>query len=86
MNSDTPPGQKPKWYFKISTLVIILLSFPPLALPFIWLNKGFTRKNKIIWTMVTVVLTYLVYVLTVESWRMFNNTYQQMLQEMNKPF
>ena len=86
MNSDKPAEQKPKWYFKISTLVIILLSFPPLALPFIWLNKGMTRKNKIIWTVVTVVLTYLVYVLTEASWRLMNNTYQQMLQEMNKPF
>lgn len=87
MNSDNPPVQKPKWYFRTYTLVIIILSFPltPLALPLIWLNKGYTRKRKITWTIITVISTYLFFVLTKVTYELMIRTYQQLLQQIDKP-
>lgn len=47
-----------KWYFKTSVLVIAFLSVGPLALPLLWFNPRYRPGTKIIWTVLTLVLSY----------------------------
>lgn len=49
---------KTPWYFKTSILIAALLAVGPLAFPLLWLNPRYTKKSKIIWTVVIVVLSY----------------------------
>lgn len=55
----SPAALPPKpWYFKTSVLVWALLLAGPFALPLLWFNPGYSRKMKILWTLVIVVLSY----------------------------
>lgn len=47
-----------KWYFKTSVLVIALLAVGPLALPLLWFNPRYRLRTKVIVTVVTLALTY----------------------------
>ncbi len=50
---------KPKWYFKTSTLVTAFLTIGPLALPLLWFNPFYTKRIKIIISIVILILTYI---------------------------
>lgn len=54
----TPPKLKAPWYAKTATLVISFLTVGPFALPLVWFNPVFSRRKKIIVTVVVLVLTY----------------------------
>ena len=69
-----------KWYWKTYTLVIIILSAAPLALPLVWYNPRFSRKGKWIWTAVIIVMAYVEYVLTAASFKLFSSQYEQIKQ------
>lgn len=47
------------WYFKTSTIVILLLSVGPFALPLIWFHPTLGRNSKMIYTLVVLLLTWL---------------------------
>jgi len=53
------PAAFPKlpWYFRTSVLVIALLSVGPLALPLVWFHPRYSRKRKIVLTLVVIALT-----------------------------
>lgn len=59
---------KLKWYFKTSVLVIALLSIGPLALPLLWFNPHLHRRNKIVITIIVLVLTYFLVVSFRGAW------------------
>jgi predicted nucleic acid-binding Zn ribbon protein len=48
-----------KKIFKISYLIIAFLCIGPFALPLLWLNPRFSKKKKIIITILILILTYL---------------------------
>jgi len=75
-------GKKPqdKWYFKTHWLIIAFLSIGPLALPLLWLNPRFSQKNKIITTILMLILSYLLGVLFVNSTRAIIEYYEQVFQ------
>ena len=75
MSEGTP--EKLPWYFKNSSIVIALLSVGPLALPLIWLHPKWTGTKKILWTAATLVLTYFLYLATVDAMKKFEEAYQQ---------
>ena len=51
---------KPKtpWYAKSSILVISFLTVGPFALPLVWFNPAYSRRKKIIVTVIVLALTY----------------------------
>ena len=53
--SQTP---KPVWWQKTPFLIFMLLSFGPLALPLLWFNPRYSTSQKLLWTLVTVIVTY----------------------------
>ena len=59
--------EKTKWYYTTTTLVIALLSVGPLALPLVWINPKFSLAKKVLWTTVTLILTYALVQVTMDS-------------------
>ncbi|MDP7421095.1 MAG: zinc ribbon domain-containing protein [bacterium] len=51
------PKKKEKWYFNTSWLVMGFLAVGPLALPLMWINPRFSRRAKVITTVITLVLS-----------------------------
>jgi len=49
---------KPKWYFKTTTLIIAFLCVGPLVLPLIWFNPRYSKAVKIILSIVCIILGY----------------------------
>lgn len=71
--------QKPsggKWFFKTSSIVVAFLCVGPLALPLVWLNPRFSRKTKIITTIVTLALTWYLSAVLVNSLKTLKEYYQ----------
>jgi uncharacterized membrane protein YvbJ len=62
-------ANKLPWYFGNVFLIIMLLSIGPLALPIVWFHPTMTRKSKIGITIITLVVTYLLYLLTAMAMR-----------------
>jgi hypothetical protein len=46
-----------KWYYKPVTVVIAILCAGPLALPLVWRSPAFTKRLKIIITILLAILT-----------------------------
>ncbi len=53
------PVERVPWFFRMSWIVVMLLSIPPFALPMIWPNPKLSLTMKIVLTVVSLVLTYL---------------------------
>ena len=66
-----------KWYFKTSALVIAFLCIGPLALPLLWLNPRFSKKTKIIISVIVIILSYYLVVAMISSVNSINKYYQQ---------
>lgn len=66
-----------KWYFKTSIVVTAFLLIGPLALPLVWWNPHYSRKAKIIVTLVTVAATYYMTVATIHSIKLIMTYYDQ---------
>jgi predicted nucleic acid-binding Zn ribbon protein len=52
---------KPKWYFKTTTLIIAFLCLGPLSpllLPLIWFNPHYNKALKIILSIACIILSY----------------------------
>lgn len=59
------PASNIPWYFTKTFIIIMLLSVGPLALPLVWFHPTITRKWKIGITLITLAVTYGLYVLSV---------------------
>jgi uncharacterized membrane protein YvbJ len=70
--------KKEKWYFNMSIFVIALLCVGPLALPLCWFNPSFSRKKKIVISIVVIVLTYFLTVMFANSVTSLKNYYKMM--------
>ncbi|MFH1247588.1 MAG: zinc ribbon domain-containing protein [Candidatus Omnitrophota bacterium] len=69
-----------RWYFKISSLVFAFLCLGPLALPLAWLNPRFSRKTKIVITIITLILSWYLGCLVINSLRVLKQYYGPILQ------
>jgi uncharacterized membrane protein YvbJ len=67
---------KPKWYFKTSTVVIAFLCFGPFALPLVWFNPRISRRTKIIISACIIILSYFLGVLVFDSLKSLTNYYK----------
>jgi hypothetical protein len=75
------PPSPSKWYLKTSTLIVALLSVGPLALPLLWFNPRFSRKTKIIASVIIIVVSYYLGVAFVSSLKSLIRYYQAVFQE-----
>jgi hypothetical protein len=75
------PISPSKWYFKTSTLIVALSSVGPLALPLLWFNPRFSRKTKIIASVIIIVISYYLGVALVNSLKSLIRYYQAVFQE-----
>ncbi|MFH1199390.1 MAG: hypothetical protein V1650_04480 [Candidatus Omnitrophota bacterium] len=71
---------KIKWYYTGPGLVFVFLCVGPLALIFLWLSPRFNSKIKIIVSIVALVLSYGLWIITVQSFKSINARYQEMMQ------
>jgi predicted nucleic acid-binding Zn ribbon protein len=49
-----------KWYYTTPMIILWILLLQPLALPIIWKNPQYDITRKIIWTVVTIIVTVLI--------------------------
>jgi uncharacterized protein (DUF983 family) len=70
-----------KWYFKTYVLIIAFLCIGPLALPLLWINPRFSRRNKIVITIIVIVLSYYLTIFMVRSLKVISSYYQQLFQQ-----
>ena len=73
--------ERDKWYLKTSTLIIAFLCVGPLALPLLWFNHRFTKRSKVIITIIVLILSYYLTIALVDSLRSITRYYQMMFQE-----
>lgn len=62
-----PASPPVPWYFQTSCIVIMILSFPPLALPMVILNPGISGRWKVINTIIILLLSWLLWWLSVKT-------------------
>lgn len=64
------------WYFRITWIVIAFLFIGPLALPMVWFNSRFSKKTKIIVTIIILAITYFLWVLLSISLKSIKEYYE----------
>lgn len=69
-----------KWYFKTGTLIIAFLCIGPFALPLLWFNPRFSKKQKIVISIIIIILSYLIGAVFVNSLRNIIRYYQQVFR------
>ena len=70
-----------KWYFKTSWIVTALLCVGPLALPLIWFNPRLSQKTKMIVTLATVIVSWYIGILLMDSLKTLKEYYGMILQD-----
>ena len=73
-------SQEVKWYFKTYGIVIAFLSVGPLALPLVWLNPRFSRKTKVIVTIIIIILSWYLGSLLINSLKSIKQYYGVIFQ------
>ena len=74
----TPPkAPKTPWYGKTATLVISFLTVGPFALPLVWFHPVFSRRKKIIVTVIVLVLSYFLIAAFVHALKVLTDFYKQ---------
>ena len=76
-----PIGDELPWYYRTSTIVIAFACVGPLALPLLWLRPRTPLVWKLVWSLVVLVLTWILYRLSIETIGMLQESLQ-MLQGM----
>ena len=71
--------QQEKWYFKIWPLVVSFLCVGPFMLPLVWANPRFSKRLKIIISLVIIILTYLLTVVLLKSLKSISSYYGLLL-------
>ena len=72
------PGEKIPWYFSTSFIVIAFCAVGPLALPLIWWRPNTSRGWKIGLTIAILALSWVLYLITMESLRSIEEYYKML--------
>ena len=74
MDNQNPP----KWYFKTWSLVGSFLCVGPFMLPLVWTNPRFSKKSKIVTTIVVVIISFAMTVFMLKSLKNIASYYDLM--------
>jgi hypothetical protein len=74
-----PRQEDRPWYFRTPTVVSAILLLMPLALPLVWLNPHYTRKTKVVVTLVVLIATYLLWGMTMQALQGVQEYYKLMM-------
>lgn len=66
-NKRVVEGEKLPWYFKTSFIVMAVCCVGPFALPLIWWHPKTNGIWKLVWTLVVLVVTWLMVMMTMKS-------------------
>jgi len=69
-----------KWYFKTYAFITAFLCVGPLALPLVWINPRYKRSKKVIMTVITLLVCYIVFALMARSTESIYKYYNQILE------
>ncbi|MBF0521607.1 MAG: zinc ribbon domain-containing protein [Candidatus Omnitrophica bacterium] len=82
-----PPQDDVKWYFKPVTLITIFLCVGPLVLPLIWFHPHYKKSNKIILTIVILVLSFFITRMFLTAFKSIKDYYSVILNSgQGSPF
>ena len=73
-----PEAPKIPWYAKSSSLVISFLTVGPFALPLVWFHPAYSRRKKIIITVIVLALTVALVVVFLNAVGTIFGYYKQM--------
>lgn len=68
--------EKPVWLFRTSTLIGAFISIGPFALPLVWFNPRFSKRNKIITTVIVFIICYFLWIIVSKSLKSLISYYQ----------
>jgi hypothetical protein len=71
-----------KWFFKPASLIIGFLVVGPLVLPLVWANHQFSRRKKIIISIIVIALTAGLIYLSALSIKSINEYYRTMSNQL----
>ena len=75
----TLPAENPlPWYYRTAFIVLMLASIGPFALPLVWMRPQLQPGWKLVITALTLVLTALLTLLTMQSLRFLKQLYSTM--------
>ncbi len=72
-----PEVPKTPWYAKTASLVISFLTVGPFALPLVWFNPAFSRRKKIIVTVIVLAVTYVLVAAFLHAVKIIWDSYKQ---------
>lgn len=64
-----------KWYYKTYFLILMFLCIGPLALPLFWANPRYSKTNKIVSSVIVIILTYFLVAAMMKSTKAIFNAY-----------
>ena len=73
-----PAADRLKWYYRTTFILIALASVGPLALPLIWWHPKMTSVWKVVFTVATLVITWLAVIATVRLGHNIETMYKQL--------
>ncbi|MCX5696831.1 MAG: zinc ribbon domain-containing protein [Candidatus Omnitrophica bacterium] len=76
--------QETPWYFKTSRIVVAFLCVGPFALPLVWLNPRFSRKTKLVVTIIVIILSWYLGSLFNNAMKSFKQ-YYGLISQFNNP-
>ncbi len=68
---------KTPWYAKTGVLVLSFLTVGPFALPLVWFNPAFSRRKKIIITVIVLAITYVLGTVFLRAAKTIYDAYKQ---------
>ena len=71
---------KAKWYFNTSLVIIAFLTVGPLALPLLWLNPNISLNQKIVISVIVLIVSYFLWSATSRAFKSIADYYKPFLQ------
>jgi len=67
--------KKTAFYHNAGFLIIMFFGVGPFMLPLVWTNPGYSKKTKIVITVIVLVVSWLLIKATVNAWHSLNQYY-----------
>jgi len=71
-----------KWYYKTYWVVVSILCVGPFALPLVWLNPRYSKKTKIITSIIVIILSIYLVKEFINTWKLLNKYYEGIFQQI----